>query len=88
MRPFIVWIGESVPKLSDAAKEVQTAEILIIIGTSLNVYPAAGLIHYTRPGCKIYLVDPQPMPLRMENFTQIQEKATVGMEKIKEELFK
>ena len=67
MRPFIVWFGESVPKLSDAAKEVQTADILIIIGTSLNVYPAAGLIHYTRPGCKIYLVDPQPMPLRREN---------------------
>lgn len=88
MRPFIVWFGESVPKLSDAAKEVQTADILIIIGTSLNVYPAAGLIHYTRPGCKIYLVDPQPMPLRMENYTQIQEKATVGMEMLKEELFK
>ena len=88
MRPFIVWFGESVPKLSDAAKEVQTADILIIIGTSLNVYPAAGLIHYTKPGCRIFLVDPQPMPLRMENFTQIQEKATVGMEKIKEELFK
>lgn len=88
MRPFIVWFGESVPKLSDAAKEVQTADILIIIGTSLNVYPAAGLIHYTKPGCKIYLVDPQPMPLRMENYTQIQEKATVGMEILKEELFK
>lgn len=88
MRPFIVWFGESVPKLSDAAKEVQSADILIIIGTSLNVYPAAGLIHYTKPGCKIYLVDPQPMPLRMENYTQIQEKATVGMEMLKEELFK
>ena len=88
MRPFIVWFGESVPRLSDAAKEVQTADILIIIGTSLNVYPAAGLIHYTKPGCKIYLVDPQPMPLRMENFTQIQEKATIGMEILKEELFK
>ena len=88
MRPFIVWFGESVPKLSDAAKEVQTADILIIIGTSLNVYPAAGLIHYTKPGCKIYLVDPQPLPLRMENYTQIQEKATVGMEILKEELFK
>ncbi|MBE6229786.1 MAG: NAD-dependent deacylase [Bacteroidales bacterium] len=87
MRPFIVWFGESVPKLSEAAKEVQTADILIIIGTSLNVYPAAGLVNYTKPDCKIYLVDPQPMPLDMDNFTQIQEKATVGMEKIKEELF-
>ncbi|MBR5856933.1 MAG: NAD-dependent deacylase [Bacteroidales bacterium] len=88
LRPFIVWFGESVPKLSDAAKEVQTADILIIIGTSLNVYPAAGLVHYTKPGCKIYLIDPQPMNLRMENFTQIQDVATEGMKKLKEELIK
>ncbi|MBQ7999442.1 MAG: NAD-dependent protein deacylase, partial [Bacteroidales bacterium] len=66
----------------------ESADILIIIGTSLNVYPAAGLVHYTKPGCKIYLIDPQPMNLRMENFMQIQEKATVGMKKLKEELFK
>ncbi len=84
LRPFIVWFGESVPELGRAAKEVGTADILIIIGTSLNVYPAAGLIHYTKPGCKIYLIDPQPMNLKMDNFTQIQEKATVGMQKLKE----
>lgn len=88
IRPFIVWFGESVPELGRAAKEVESADILIIIGTSLNVYPAAGLVHYTKPGCKIYLIDPQPMNLRMENFMQIQEKATVGMKKLKEELFK
>ena len=88
IRPFIVWFGESVPELGRAAKEVESADILIIIGTSLNVYPAAGLVHYTKPGCKIYLIDPQPMNLRMENFMQIQEKATVGMKKLKEELLK
>ena len=86
LRPFIVWFGESVPELGRAAKEVEKADILIIIGTSLNVYPAAGLVHYTKPGCKIYLIDPQPMNLRMDNFTQIQEVATEGMRKLKEEL--
>lgn len=86
LRPFIVWFGESVPELGRAAKEVEKADILIIIGTSLNVYPAAGLVHYTKPGCKIYLIDPQPMNLRMENFTQIQDVATEGMRKLKEEL--
>ena len=86
LRPFIVWFGESVPELNRAAKEIEKADILIIIGTSLNVYPAAGLVHYTKPGCKIYLIDPQPMNLRMENFTQIQDVATEGMRKLKEEL--
>ena len=86
LRPFIVWFGESVPELGRAAKEVEKADILIIIGTSLNVYPAAGLVHYTKPGCKIYLIDPQPMNLRMENFIQIQDVATEGMRKLKEEL--
>ena len=86
LRPFIVWFGESVPELGRAAKEVEKADILIIIGTSLNVYPAAGLVHYTKPGCKIYLIDPQPMNLRMDNFTQIQEVATEGMRKLKEKL--
>ena len=86
LRPFIVWFGESVPELGRAAKEVEKADILIIIGTSLNVYPAASLVHYTKPGCKIYLIDPQPMNLRMENFIQIQDVATEGMRKLKEEL--
>ena len=86
LRPFIVWFGESVPELGRAAKEVEKADILIIIGTSLNVYPAAGLVHYTKPGCKIYLIDPQPMNLRMDNFTQIQDVATEGMRKLKEKL--
>ena len=88
LRPFIVWFGESVPELGRAAKEVGKADILIIIGTSLNVYPAAGLIHYTKPGCKIYLIDPQPMNLKMDNFIQIQDVATEGMRKLKEVLLK
>lgn len=82
LRPFIVWFGESVPMLSKAAEEVSGADILIIIGTSLNVYPAAGLVHYAKPSCRIYLIDPQPMPLSLKNFTQIQEKATSGMKRL------
>lgn len=82
LRPFIVWFGESVPMLQKATERVSQADILIIIGTSLNVYPAAGLVNYTKRGCRIYLIDPQPMNLRMEQFTQIQEKATSGMKQL------
>lgn len=82
LRPFIVWFGEAVPMLETAAEEVSSADILIIIGTSLNVYPAAGLVHYTKADCKIYLIDPKPMPLSLRNFTQIEEKATGGMKKL------
>lgn len=60
LRPFIVWFGEAVPMIEPAAEAVQQADILVIIGTSLNVYPAAGLIHYARRGCPIYLIDPNP----------------------------
>lgn len=60
LRPFIVWFGEAVPMIEPAAEAVQQADILVIIGTSLNVYPAAGLVHYARPGCRIYLIDPHP----------------------------
>ena len=58
LRPFIVWFGESVPNIEVAANHVEQADILIIIGTSLNVYPAAGLIHYAKSDAKVYLIDP------------------------------
>ncbi|MCX2720210.1 SIR2 family NAD-dependent protein deacylase [Lentiprolixibacter aurantiacus] len=60
LRPHIVWFGEEVPLLPVAANITQTADILLIIGTSLQVYPAASLIHYANPGIPIYLVDPRP----------------------------
>ncbi len=59
LRPWIVWFGEAVPQLEAAAREVARADIFVIIGTSLNVYPAAGLVHYTRPGVPVYLIDPK-----------------------------
>ena len=58
LRPFIVWFGESVPNIEVAIDYVERADILVIIGTSLNVYPAAGLIQYAQNDTKIYLIDP------------------------------
>ncbi len=62
LRPYIVWFGESVPMIEPAIQEVSKADILVVIGTSLNVYPAAGLLNFTHPGCKIYLIDPKDVP--------------------------
>jgi len=58
LRPFIVWFGEAVPKIEEAVIRVQNADIFVIIGTSLNVYPAAGLVHYVPVGASVYLIDP------------------------------
>jgi NAD-dependent deacetylase len=84
LRPHIVWFGEAVPMMTPAAHEVSEADILLIIGTSLNVYPAAGLFRYVQPGTPIFLIDPKPIRLDYNKFTQIQEPATVGMEKLKQ----
>ena len=58
LRPFIVWFGEAVPNIEVAVEYVEQADILVIIGTSLNVYPAAGLLHYASPRCEVFLIDP------------------------------
>ncbi len=60
LRPFIVWFGESVPMMEPAIDEAMKADIFVVIGTSLNVYPAAGLLNYVRPEAKLYLIDPKP----------------------------
>lgn len=79
LRPHIVWFGEAVPMISIAAEIVAEADILLIIGTSMNVYPAAGLVHYAPNGIPIYLIDPEPIRLSIPNFRQIQKIATEGM---------
>ena len=81
LRPFIVFFGEAVPNITVAAEEAKTADIFIIIGTSLNVYPAAGLIHYVRPGVPVYLIDPSPISAGA-NVTQIQKGASEGMKEL------
>lgn len=58
LRPHIVWFGESVPLIEKAAEIVQSADILLIVGTSMQVYPAAGLFHYAKNECDTYLIDP------------------------------
>jgi len=60
LRPHIVWFGEAVPAIEEAIPFVESADILCIIGTSLNVYPAAGLLHYASYDCPIWLIDPTP----------------------------
>ncbi|MDY0089855.1 MAG: NAD-dependent deacylase [Flavobacteriaceae bacterium] len=60
LRPDIVWFGEAVQKIEEAARIVSQADILLIIGTSLQVYPAAGLLHYAKPHVPVYYIDPKP----------------------------
>lgn len=89
LRPFIVWFGESVPNIEPAAEEVMKADIFVIVGTSLNVYPAAGLIHYCRRDTPIYLIDPKEVQTPDGfNVTVIQDVATRGMARLKEILEK
>jgi NAD-dependent deacetylase len=63
LRPFIVWFGEAVPEIETAIKFVEKADIFVIIGTSLNVYPAAGLLNYAPENAEIYLIDPKPVSI-------------------------
>jgi len=80
LRPNIVWFGEAVPMLEKAAEVVQKCDILLVIGTSLVVYPAAGLVNYVHDGTPIYLIDPNPIHINYAHYTQFQEVATKGME--------
>ena len=83
LRPFIVFFGESVPMISPAAEEASEADIFVIIGTSLNVYPAAGLVRYTRPGTPIFLIDPEEVPSGgIPNLTHIRKGASEGMRQL------
>lgn len=61
LRPFIVWFGESVPEIERAISFVEKADMFVIIGTSMNVYPAAGLLNYVPRSAEVYLIDPKPV---------------------------
>jgi len=82
LRPHIVWFGEDVPAMSDAIKLAQSAEIFAVVGTSLNVYPAAGLVDYVPKCCPIYLVDPNDVSVWRRDVTVIKEKASIGVPKM------
>lgn len=82
-RPFIVFFGEAVPMIEPAIEEAAQADVFVIIGTSLNVYPAAGLVRYVRPGVPIYLIDPDNAPAGSAGHViHIQKGASEGMEEL------
>lgn len=86
LRPHIVWFGEAVPAMDEAIPMVESADILVVVGTSLNVYPAAGLVNYAKRGTPIFVIDPERPPMYIRNVTYIQEKAGKGVEILKEKL--
>ncbi|MFK7781868.1 SIR2 family NAD-dependent protein deacylase [Psychroserpens sp.] len=84
IRPHIVWFGEAVPMIDKAAEICATADTLIIIGTSMQVYPAASLMHYVPQHSPTYFIDPNPAIESKYNLTVIAETATKGMKILKE----
>ena len=85
MRPFIVWFGEAVPLMEDAVLAMRDIDAFIIIGTSLNVYPAAGLLNYVPAGVPVYLIDPNEVRVSSAcNVVLIRKGASEGMQYLKE----
>ncbi len=83
LRPYIVWFGEPVPKFEEAVNEVSTADIFVIIGTSMQVYPAAGLIRYVRPDTQVYLIDPKEVRVySSQRVHAIRKGASEGMDEL------
>ena len=89
LRPHVVWFGELVPMIEPAAMEVSTADILIVVGTSLVVYPAAGLIDYAKSGIPKFIVDPSdPQLYNFEEWHHFKENAGTGVKKLADKLKK
>jgi NAD-dependent deacetylase len=86
LRPHIVWFGEEVPAMKEAVPIVAEADIFVVVGTSLNVYPAAGLLHYTRSDVPIFVIDPERPPVYLKDVRFIEEKAGLGVAMLKEKL--
>ena len=83
MRPHIVWFGEAVPMMYEAEREVGKADVLVVIGTSLNVYPAAGLVHYAPAGIPVYLIDPQEVAVHRQGVHFIKKGASEGVAELR-----
>lgn len=88
LRPHIVWFGEMVPEMDEAVKIAENADVFLVIGTSMQVYPAAGLIQYIPDHCEVFVIDPQldNKFVKAENFFKT--SATEGMRKLKDRLLK
>lgn len=86
-RPYIVWFGEAVPAIETAIEVVQQADVFVIIGTSLNVYPAAGLLNYVPRQSEVYLIDPKPVDTHSSRVIQvIQKGASEGVKELRSRL--
>lgn len=84
LRPFVVWFGEAVPEIETAVDYVEKADIFVIIGTSMNVYPAAGLLNYVPRTAEVYLIDPKPVDTHsMRQIHIIQKGASEGVKELK-----
>lgn len=89
LRPFIVWFGEAVPMIETAIDYAEQADIFVIIGTSLNVYPAAGLLNYVPSRVPVYLIDPKEVTIFSGRKVHVIRKgASEGMEELKNMLLK
>ncbi len=84
LRPHIVWFGEMVPMIEIAAEIVEQADVIIIVGTSMQVYPAAGLVQYAKDDAKIYFVDPKPSISETKRIKVFAENASTGIPKVVE----
>ena len=88
LRPHIVWFGEQVPAIPDAIPYIQQADIMVVVGTSLVVYPAAGLLNYLRTDIPVFVVDPNVPTVNNKNVKYIQKKAGEGINELISELEK
>ena len=87
LRPFIVWFGEAVPEIETAIRYVEQADIFVIIGTSMNVYPAASLLYYVPSDAQVYLIDPKDVNINTRRpITHIKKGASEGMKELLETL--
>ena len=83
LRPFIVWFGEAVPEIETAVRYVEKADIFVIIGTSMNVYPAASLLYYVPENAQVYLIDPKDVNINTRRpITHIKKGASEGMKEL------
>lgn len=88
LRPHIVWFGEMVPEMENAATIASTADILLVIGTSLQVYPAASLLHYVPAGCEIFVIDPYLSQNVTNEKNFFKTSATEGMKLFREAIYR
>jgi NAD-dependent deacetylase len=84
LRPHVVWFGEAVPMIEKAVEAVKECDMLLVVGTSLAVYPAAGLVHYITKDNPIYLIDPNPIKIGYSKYHQIVDVASSGMAKFRD----